>query len=89
MAEGVNVRITGKLRRFIEEQTSANGLYESASEYVRDLIRRDYQLQEERKWSWFIDQLRPGMEADESEFVPFDSKEIIKAAKKEKIGNAS
>jgi antitoxin ParD1/3/4 len=89
MAEGVNVRITGRLRRFIEEQASPIGLYESASEYVRDLIRRDYQQQEERKWSWLMDQLRPGLEADESEFVPLDPKEILKAAKKEKAGNAS
>ena len=89
MAEGVNVRITGKLRRFIEDQVGPDGLYESASEYVRDLIRRDYQRQEERKWSWLVSQLRPGMEADESEFAPLDPKEIIKAAKKEKIGNAS
>ena len=89
MAEGVNVRITGKLRRFIEEQASPNGLYESASEYVRDLIRRDYQRQEERKWSWLMDQLRPGMNADESEFVPLDPEEMIKAAKKEKARNAS
>ena len=89
MAEGANVRITGKLRRFIEEQTSPNGLYESASEYVRDLIRRDYQRLEERKWSWFMDQLRPGMEADKSEFVPFDPEGIIRAAKYEKAGNAS
>ena len=36
-----------------------------------------------------MDQLRPGMEADESEFVPFDPEKIIKAAKKEKAGNAS
>jgi hypothetical protein len=36
-----------------------------------------------------MDQLRPGMEADENEFVPLDPKEIIKAAKKEKVGNAS
>ncbi len=89
MAEGVNVRIGGKLGRLIEEQASPSGLYESASEYVRDLIRRDYQRQEERKWSWLMDQLRPGMEADESEFVPLDPEEIIKAAKKEKAGNAS
>ena len=89
MAEGVNVRITGKLKRFIEEQASSKGLYESASEYVRDLIRRDYQRQEERKWSWLMDQLRPGMQADESEFVPLDPEEIIKAAKKEKVGHAS
>lgn len=89
MAEGVNVRITGKLRRFIEEQASPNGLYESASEYVRDLIRRDYQRQEERKWIWLMDQLRPGMKADEREFAPLDPEEIIKAARKEKAGNAS
>ncbi len=89
MAEGVNVRITGKLRRFIEEQAGINGLYESASEYVRDLIRRDYQRQEEQKWSWLVDQLRPGMQADESEFGPLDPEEIIKAAKKEKAGDAS
>ena len=89
MAEGVNVRVTGRLRRFIEEQTSPNGLYESASEYVRDLIRRDYQRQEERKWIWLRDQLGPGMDADEGEFVPFDPKEIIKTAKKEKAVNAS
>ena len=89
MAEGVNVRITGKLRRFIEEQASPNGLYESASEYARDLIRRDYQRQEARKWSWLLDQLRPGMEADDSEFVSLDPEEIINAAKKEKARNAS
>jgi antitoxin ParD1/3/4 len=89
MAEGVNVRISGKLRRFIEEQAGPDGLYESASEYVRDLIRRDYQLQEERKWSWLIDQLRPGMEADESAYIAFDPEEIIQAAKKEKSSNAS
>jgi len=89
MAEGVNVRISGKLRRFIEEQLGPQGLYESASEYVRDLIRKDYQEQEERKWRWLMDQLRPGMEADESEFVSLDQKEIIETAKKEKAGNAS
>ena len=88
MPKGVNVRITGKLLRFIEEQASPDGLYESASEYVRDLIRRDYQRQEERKWSWLLDQLRPGMEADESEFVPLDPEEIIKTAKKEKADDA-
>ena len=89
MAEGVNVRVTGKLRRFIEVQTSPNGLYESASEYVRDLIRRDYQRQEERKWIWLRDQLGPGMDADEGEFVPLDPQEIINTAKKEKAVNAS
>ncbi|CAB1077538.1 hypothetical protein D1AOALGA4SA_5325 [Olavius algarvensis Delta 1 endosymbiont] len=89
LTEEVNVRITGKLRRFVEEQASPNGLYESASEYVRDLIRRDYQRQEERNWSWLMNQLRPGMNADESKFVSLDAEEIIKAAKIEKARKAS
>jgi len=89
MSEGVNVRISGKLRQFINEQAGPEGLYESASEYVRDLIRRDYQSQEVRKWSRLLDQLRPGMIAEESDFVDFDPDEIIKIAKKEKAGHAS
>ena len=89
MAEGINVRVTGKLRKFIMEQTSPNGLYESASEYVRDLIRRDYERKEVRKWRWLMDQIRPGMEAEEREFVTLDAEEIIKAAKEEKVGNAA
>ena len=36
-----------------------------------------------------MDQLRPGMDANESEFVPLDPEEIIKTARKEKAGNAS
>lgn len=89
MREGVNVRISGKLGRFIHEQAGPDGLYESASEYVRDLIRRDYLRQESRKWDWFIDQLRPGISAGEDEFIDFDPEEIIETAKKEKTGSAS
>ena len=83
MTEGVNIRISGRLRQFINEQAGPDGLYESASEYVRDLIRRDYERRESRKWSWLVDQLRPGMNAGESEFVVFDPEEIIETAKKE------
>ncbi|MCP4347703.1 MAG: type II toxin-antitoxin system ParD family antitoxin [Desulfobacterales bacterium] len=89
MTEGVTILISGKLRKFIEEQAGPDGLYESASEYVRDLIRRDYQHQEGHKWDWLMDQLRPGIKADESEFVPFDPEDIIETTKKEKTGNAS
>ncbi|MCB9660451.1 MAG: addiction module antitoxin [Sandaracinaceae bacterium] len=36
----VNVRVSGALREYVEHTTSA-GDYESVSEYVRDLIRKD------------------------------------------------
>ena len=84
MAEGVNVRISGKLKEFISLQTGANGLYENASEYLRDLIRKDYRRQEELKMDLLHKRLMPGMNADETEFVEFDPEKIIQAARKQK-----
>ncbi len=89
MSKGVNVKISGKLKQFLNEQTGPGGLYESASEYIRDLIRRDYERRESRKWRRLVDRLRPGMNAGEDEFIVFDPEEIIETAKKEKIGHAS
>lgn len=42
----VNVRISGALREHVE-RTASEGDYESVSEYVRDLIRRDKVAREE------------------------------------------
>lgn len=80
MAEGVNVRFNGELQKFIQSKTTGSGLYASASEYIRDLVRHDYEAEEARKWAWLREQLRPGLEADPSEFVPFNMKEIIAEA---------
>jgi antitoxin ParD1/3/4 len=82
VAESVNIRITGKLKDFIAKQIGLNGLYESASEYIRDLIRRDYELHEDHKWTWLYNQLKDGMTADDSEFDDFDPEDIVRQAKK-------
>ena len=81
MAEGVNVRFSGELQRFIQLRTSEEGLYGSASEYIRDLVRRDYEREEQRKWALLRHELKPGIEAPESEFVPLNAEEIIAKAK--------
>jgi antitoxin ParD1/3/4 len=80
MAEGVNVRFSGELQNFIHSKTSGSGLYSSASEYIRDLVRRDYERDEQRKWAALRKELEPGMLAEESEFIPFDMKAIIAEA---------
>ena len=46
MAEGVNVRFSGELQRFVQSRSAGDGLYASASEYIRDLVRRDYERNE-------------------------------------------
>jgi len=82
MAEGVNVRFAGELQRFIQNRISASGLYSSASEYIRDLVRRDYEREEQRKWIWLREELKAGVAADESEFVALDADSIISEARK-------
>lgn len=82
MAEGINVRFAGELQRFIQERVSdGEGLYSSASEYIRDLVRRDYEREEQRKWQLLRNELKPGATADESSFVPLNADTIISEAK--------
>ena len=42
----INARLSGPLASFVEKMVGETGLYETPSEYIRDLIRRDMQLQE-------------------------------------------
>ena len=77
MAEGVNVRLSGPLKEYVQTQISPSGLYESASEYVRTLIRQDYEKSEEQKWDRLIAELTPGLEADVSKFKEVSARDVI------------
>lgn len=83
MVDTVTIRVSGSLRRYIEQRAGKDGMYESASEYIRDLIRRDFEREEQRKWAWLTKELESGMMASESDFVPFDVESIIRDAKAE------
>lgn len=82
MAEGINVRFSGALKAFVDQRAAENGVYGSVSEYIRDLVRRDYERDEERRWDTLYGELAPGMSASDSEFKPLDAAEIIGAAKR-------
>ena len=41
MPERINVRLSQPLAEFVDRMVGEAGLYETPSEYVRDLIRRD------------------------------------------------
>ena len=82
MAEGINVRFAGELQRFIQRRVDTDsGLYSSASEYIRDLVRCDYEREEQRKWQLLRMELKPGATASESAFVPLDADDVIARAK--------
>jgi antitoxin ParD1/3/4 len=82
MAEGVNVRFSGALKTFVERRSDGNGLYSSVSEYIRDLVRRDYEADEAGKWDLLHNELKPGMDADGSEFVNLDTADVLSEARK-------
>ena len=89
MAEGVNVRFKGKLKRFVETRVDeASGVYGSTSEYIRDLVRRDYEREEVRKWAGLRNELEAGALATESAFIPLNADSIITSAKARRPAHA-
>jgi len=72
-----NVKITGRLEEFIRTQIGEEGLYETASEYLRDLIRKDMARQNDHAWTALKKELLPGMNAPRSEFVEVSAADVI------------
>ncbi|MDR1935021.1 MAG: CopG family transcriptional regulator [Candidatus Accumulibacter sp.] len=46
MSERINARLSQPLAEFVGRMVGETGLYETPSEYVRDLIRRDMERRE-------------------------------------------
>jgi antitoxin ParD1/3/4 len=46
MSERINARLSQPLAEFVSRMVGESGLYETPSEYVRDLIRRDMEKRE-------------------------------------------
>lgn len=65
MTEEIKVRVSGTLLKFVEERTGADGLYTSVNEYLRDLIRRDFERMEDRELARLAAQI--GIPDDEDE----------------------
>lgn len=81
MAEGINVRFSGTLQQFIHDRVDGSGLYSSASEYIRDLVRRDLEREEERRWDGLRTELAHGLAAEESAFLLLNTTTLLQKAK--------
>ncbi|GJL58921.1 MAG: hypothetical protein NPIRA03_17780 [Nitrospirales bacterium] len=82
-SENVNVRVTGDLRTHLQQQIGQFGLYENASEYIRDLIRRDLK-DRNTAWEWLRQELEPGLRTDENQFIRVTSNDVIRRNTKSK-----
>ena len=85
MSEGINVRLPGRLQEFVKEKSDPErGSFSSASEYIRDLIRHDYETEEKRRWAMLRQELAEGMAAAQEEFESVSAKDIIAEARRKK-----
>lgn len=84
MINSIEVEIPNQaMQRFIENRTGPMGMYATPAEYVRDLIRRDFESEEQRHWRALYAELLPGLNAPDEEFVEIDIEELIKEARLE------
>ena len=64
----ITLRISGGLRDYLDECTGKQGVYETPSEYLRDLIRRDMAQKEAEKSQRLRAALMEGLSAKSTDY---------------------
>lgn|GEM_PF-181761 len=74
----LNVRVDGELCDHVQSRLSAEGsVYENVSEYVRDLIRKDREVLQERAFNRVKAELQLAFKAPDSEYSDLSADDII------------
>ncbi len=73
----LNVRVTGTLSEFVAANVGEDGAYENVSEYVRDLIRRDWSRVEAERFERLKAELGRAFAAPESAYQALDAETVI------------
>lgn len=73
----LSVRVKGPLSDFIEESIGEDGPYESSSEYVRDLIRRDKEHKDAQAFERLKAELQIAFATPEGEYAPVTAADVI------------
>ncbi|MFN6935610.1 MAG: type II toxin-antitoxin system ParD family antitoxin [Tsuneonella sp.] len=77
MSTTLNVRINGPLEEFVKENIGAFGTYENASEYVRDLIRRDRERVEAEQFATLKAELQRAFATPDDQYIEVSADDII------------
>lgn len=73
----LNVRISGPLSDFVSANVGDEGCYDNASEYVRDLIRRDLARVERERFEALKAELKAAFSQRDSVAQPIDADAFI------------
>ncbi len=73
----MTVRLSGPLSDFVAANVGENGDYESISEYVRDLIRRDKARSEQEAFDRLKAELERAFAAPDDTYHPLTAADVI------------
>ena len=77
MSERINARLSQPLAEFVDRMVGEAGLYETPSEYVRDLIRRDKTRLEQAMEERLRIELAHAFAAPESAYTRLTAGDVI------------
>ena len=78
----MTVRLNETLSDFVAANVGEHGAYDNVSEYVRDLIRRDKERDEQERFVRLRAELGKAFAAPESSYKPLTATEVIARNKK-------
>lgn len=73
----LSVRLTEPLTEFVSGRVGVQGDYDNASEYVRDLIRRDRERQEQRAFEALKATLQEAFDQPDDSYVDVTLEDVI------------
>lgn len=77
----INARLPEALALHVYEECGESGQYDSASEYIRDLVRQDLKSKEQEKWKRLKSKLVEAANAPFEDFVEVDPEASIEEFK--------
>ncbi len=81
MAGEIKISFDKELTQFLRSKKSS-GAYRSAHDFIRHLVRREYEHEQRQNSMWFRSQLKSGAGASDDDFIPIDAEGIMAEAKR-------
>ena len=78
-ATTMTVRISGALSEFVAANVGSTGNYESVSEYIRDLIRRDKNRSEREAFDRLKAEVERAFDAPDDTYQRLSAEEVVAA----------
>jgi antitoxin ParD1/3/4 len=73
----LNIRVSGALSEYVSSNIGETGEYDNASEYIRDLIRKDKAHADLRAFNTLKAELQKAFIAPDSSYIELSAEDII------------